>query len=164
GDVIPVRGGGAFYSFRYKSNHFGGIDDGWDIYLYNGNKFVAGNKTVQAIIANAGNIDLADINLKAKIFAFLDEYDPGATTLKIKEKSKILRTGVNSNGYNYSDVADVNLGSAYILRTIAYKTNKFVENGIDLTISFKIVGRETDGSLIILWKEFKKELPRKELL
>jgi len=163
GDVIPVRGGGAFYSFRYKSNHFHGINDGWDIYLYKGNKFLVGNETVQSVIADIGNINLEEISLKSKAFDFLDNYNPAATVLEIKEKSKILRSGISANGYNYSNIANVNLDSTYVFRTVAYKTTKFASNGIDLTLAFRIVGQEADGSWIILWKEFKNELPRREL-
>jgi hypothetical protein len=163
-DIIPVRGGGAFYSFRYKSNHFYGAKDGWDVYLFNGNKFLAGNETVQAIIADIGDINFEDLSSKSKALEFLEEYEPARTKTEIKEKNKILRNGISSNGYNYSNVADVKLNSTYVFRTIAYKPKNSGGNGLDLTIGFRVIGQEQDGSLIILWKEFKRELPRKELL
>ena len=163
GDVIPVRGGGAFYSFRYKSNHFYGISDGWDLYLYKGHKFLAGNDTVQTLIADLGNVNFDELSLKSKAFDFLDDYDPVSSLAEIKEKNKILKNGISANGYTYSNMANVNLDSTYIVRTVAYKRSKFLSHGTDLTLAFKIVGREPDGSLIILWRELKSELPRREL-
>ena len=164
--VPPVKGGGSFYSFRLRENYVFGRD-WWDIH-YTGNRLAVGNDSVQTIIADIGAIHLSDVNLKNKAFEFLKNYKPVQSLAEIKEKYKILEKGVVFNDYTYSNSAAVNFDSTYILRSIAYRLNEEplrtnLGRGIDLFVAFKIVGRERDGSLVILWKQLKTELPRREL-
>lgn len=165
--VVPGKGGGSFYSFITGTNSVYTTDN-WDINFI-GDKFAVGNETIQTVISLIGNIDLKDINLKSKSLKFLNDYKPADTIAGIQEQNKILEKGIVFNEFTYSNQAPVNLNETYIVRSIAYKLKTEIrqrdnlERGIDKTISFTIVGQEKDGSLIILWKELRREFPRKKL-
>lgn len=164
--VIPVMGGGSYYSFRLKDNAFL-KGDWWDIH-FTDNKFVVGNDTVQTIISEIGKIDLQTINLKSKALAFLKNYKPKHNLAEIKEQNKILEKGISFNNFTYSNSAAVKFNSTYVLRSVAYRLKHdprvdYLGKGIDSFVAFKIVGREADGSLILLWKELRTDLPRKEI-
>lgn len=177
GDVIPIRGEGAYYTFRLRQNYFFSPYD-WDIGYMN-DKFIVGNELVQGMIADVGDVDLNDVNLKSPALAFLKEYDPKTAKTEIKEQSELLSKGIDSNNFNYSNFAAVRPGSTYVLRSIAYLlegekpiTSETLEmlrginhsgRGMDVMVAFKIVGLEEDGSLILLWKELRMEKPRRKL-
>lgn len=164
--VPPVKGGGSFYSFRLNTNYVYG-NNWWDIHLAD-NQFKVGNDTVQTIIADIGKISLLDVNLKTKAFEFLKKYKPVQTLAEIRENNKALKKGIESNNFTYSNSVAVNFDSTYVLRTVAYRLSNEPQwggtgTGLDSFLAFKIVGREADGSLVILWKHLKTELPRREL-
>lgn len=165
-DVIPVKGGGSFYSFRLKTNIYYG-HDWWDIHFL-GDRFVVGNNTVQTIISEIGEVDLEEIKLSSKPLKFLNDYKPKRSLAEIKEQNKLLEKGFNSNGFTYSLSAPLKLNSTYVLRSVAYRVNdKSIriakESRTNVTLAFKIIGQEKDGSVIILWKELKTEFPRRDL-
>ncbi|HSK73038.1 MAG TPA: hypothetical protein VK892_15165 [Pyrinomonadaceae bacterium] len=165
-DVIPVKGGGSFYSFRLKTHRYLGYD-WWDIHFL-GDRFVVGNNTVQSIISEIGEVDLEEIKLSSKPLKFLNDYKPKRSLAEIKEQNKLLEKGFNSNGFTYSLSAPLKLNSTYVLRSVAYRVNDKSlriarESRTNVTLAFKVIGREKDGSVIILWKELKTEFPRRDL-
>lgn len=178
GDVIPVKGGGSYYSFRVGTNA-GFLRDWWDLHFVNEN-FRVGNDSVQAVIAQIGDIDLEAVNLNSMALTFLKKHKAKKTLQEIKKQNKVLEKGIESNGFTYSNLAPVKLNSTYVMRSTAYfiddvrtikiddfnDSNRFYGSGrgMDVILVFKVVGREADGSLILLWKELKLDLPRKKLL
>lgn len=178
GDFIPVKGGGSYYSFRLRANT-SYSRDWWDLHFVD-DKFKAGNNAVQTIIAEIGDVDLESVKLNSNAFEFLRKYKPKETLDEIKEQAEVLKKGIESNKFTYSNVASVNLNSTYVLRTIAYRLDgekvynyedeyiKLIRpfgsgRAMDVMVTFKVVGREKDGSLILLWKELKMDTPRKIL-
>lgn len=164
--VPPIEGGGSLYSFRVRENFTLGRN-WWDIHFVK-NRFVVGNEAVQTIIADIGKVHLLDVNSKAESFVFLRSYKPAQKLSEIKQRQPELEKGIEANGYTYSNSVAVNFDSTYVLRTIAYYVDEEsqwsnVGRGLDLLIAFKVVGREKDGSLVILWKELGNELPRRRL-
>lgn len=163
--VVPVKGDGSFYSFIFRANEAGG-SFWWDIH-FDKDKFVVGNDRIQSIIAELGDIDLEDAR-KSKALKFLDKFEMKKTLAEIKEQRSILEKGIENDGFTYSNNVPVKINQTYILRTVAYLHPEIPayyhwETGFDLTIAFKVVAREADGSLILLWKELKSEQPRHKL-
>lgn len=163
--VVPVKGGGSFYSFRYGMNSLD-IRDWWDIHFVN-DVFAVGNGTVQSIIVELGDIDLRDA-AKSKALKYLRKYDMKDRLAEIKEQNTALKKGINQNGFIYSNIAPVKLDQTYAVRSVAYLYKErplsvYNYTGVDITVVFKVVGQEKDGSLILLWKELGLELPRRVL-
>src|ERR1044072_426116 len=90
--------------------------------------------------------------------------------------------GVEMDGYRYANKLKAENGMTYGLRLIAYKIGNDVglsmsndirrqiyspekgiflivkeDNRIDLTLAFRIIRRDEDGSITILWKELKRQ-------
>ena len=62
--------------------------------------------------------------------------------------------------------------STYVAWIVAYELKKqpkylkpveFQGRGLDFILAFKVVGVESDGSLIIIWKKLKADSPTKKL-
>ncbi len=136
------------------------------------NKFVIGNDTVQGIVSEIGEVNLEDVKTSSEAFEFLSDYKPKDTVRKIKKESEVLEKGINFNGFTYSNNVQLKLNSAYAARIIAYQLKnqrtsgaffKSPDRELDITLTFKVVGMEKDGSLIILWKDLKTDLTTRKL-
>jgi hypothetical protein len=171
-DVPAVKGGGSFYSFRFRNNS-GIFGKWWDIHFV-GDKFIVGNEIVQGVIAKVGDVEPDKVSKLAET-KFLSEFKPKKTKAEVKEQAKLLENGLTVNGFTYSNRAPIELNQTYVLRLVAYlekgemfnhygrkRTGVFGKpnTGFDALIAFKIVGKEKDGSLIFLWKELENESPR----
>lgn len=162
-DAVPYAGGGSKYSFEKKSNAEWG-----DIHFID-NKLVTGGFST-SIIGKLGDGDLQDVNLTSGAVKFLTELKPTATRTEFKEQNKTFEKGIIFNGFYYSLSVSPELNSVYVLRsitytsgiestmrkgTVFYKTSNKLRTTDDITVAFKIVGQEKDGSVILLWKELK---------
>lgn len=161
-DEVPIKGGGSYYSFRGKVN-YGFKPNWWDIH-FDKNKLIVGNETVLGILSNIGSVKLEDINLDSTSLDFLVKYKPKNKSTELSEEQQLLEKGINFNGFNYLSAASAEFGHTYILRSVAYSSANSSEeektirtDRLDIIITFKIVGQETDGSLVILWKKLKEE-------
>lgn len=161
-EAIPLKGGGSYYSFRGKLN-YGFTKSWWDIH-FDKNKLNVGSETVLGILSNIGDVKLEDINLDSMSLDFLVKYKPKNKSIEVSEQKELLEKGINSNGFTYSNAVSPAFGNTYLLRSIAYVySNPSVDKKIikaeslDLIVAFKIVGQESDGSLVILWKKLKEE-------
>jgi hypothetical protein len=190
-DVVPIPGNGSFYSFRSKFNYpvnktlaqltlnhpnprnitiiptlgAGAGGNWWNIYFKDSNFNVA-NDYVQGIIAEIGDVDLKSLNLKSKAVEFLNDFKPSENIGEVKGQNEALKKGVKFNDFTYSNSTSMKLNSTYILRSIDYDSNlttKLKANKqADMTIALKVVGQESDGSVVIIWKELKAgRLPKK---
>lgn len=130
----------------------------WNIRFVN-DKFVVQNNYVRGIISEIGDVDLTEINLASKELEFLDNFKQKKTLEEIKEQSDALKKTISFNNFIYSYSAPVKLKSTYVLRSTDYTSievakllpsSKFVDRRADMTIVFKVVGQEDDGSVIIL--------------
>jgi hypothetical protein len=165
-ETPQVKGAGSLFSVRLKNTpnnlppstilHY---LESSDIHFVE-NKFIVGNKTIQDIISDIGEVDLTDNIAKSDSLKFLTELKPSKTTEQLRAQNQIFEKGVKSNGYFYSSSVPVKLNSTYVLRSIAYhKRYQEFKNfwNTDLLLAFKVVGQEKDGSVIILWKKLKEK-------
>ncbi len=162
-NMIPIRGNASFYSFRNKTNL---NDNGrWADIQFSDGKFVVGSKTVFGVIAEIGDVSLANVTLKSDALAFLKEYEPKTKVSKVKEEEMAFAAGVGANGLTYALAAPLKLNSVYVLRSVAYRLKEdddedLLDNRLDIIVAFKVVAKENDGSLILLWKELKSKYSR----
>lgn len=169
-DVIPVKGGGSFYSFRIRTHDSRSIDF-WDLHFIDGN-LVGGNDSVQMIIAETDVADIETINRKNSVFESLSEYKPKSTRTEIRKENVELQKGIELDGNSFSNQAQPKLDHVFAARVVAYfekgavgsySGSRYDGRGLDITVAFQVVAIEPDGSLIILWKELKRDLPNRKL-
>lgn len=162
-ETPDIPGGGSLYSVRLNElPYYLRLQDilfyveQSDIH-FTDDKFIVGNKTTLDIISNIGDVNLEKIDLKSPALTFLADIKPSKTKSEFDLQKKALEKGINENGYLYSDSAPVRLNDTYILRSIAYHSGYRSFWNTDHLIAFKVVGREKDGSVVILWKKLKEK-------
>ena len=182
-NVVPIPGGGSYYSFRTKLNYpiektvvrtssSSRVYDtipyrkaGWWNIHFVDDIFKVENNSVQGIISEIGDIDLEKLNLTSKEFEFLNNFKLKNTQAEVTEQNEALKTGIKFNDFVYSNTASMKVNSTYVLRSIDYSQSHlqklYPDKRADMTIAFKVVARESDESVIVLWKELKAERLKK---
>jgi hypothetical protein len=120
-------------------------------------KFNVGTNSIQDIIVDLGEISLAEVTVKSNGLRFLKAFRPSKTVAKVAVQNEELTKGITENGFFYSRSVPIELNRTYALRSVAHNPNRFKSFWhTDVITAFKIVGKEDDGSVILLWKELKE--------
>jgi hypothetical protein len=162
-DEIPLS---SFYSFRKKNYSERGLSDlglkgGFlfnDAWLSNG------------IIVKLGDIPLESIAVDSEGIKFLADYAPATDKDEILTKSGEMIKGLNVGNYFYSKAVRAEEKTTYALRMIAYRgkvlrpleKNIFKDElegdkRVDLVVAFRVVRKEADGNLTLLWKQLQRK-------
>lgn len=167
--VMPILGGGAYYSFTERTHKFGPWSD---IHL-RGTRLVAGltNKTV-GILTNLGDVPLGSVDIDTPRLGFIARLAAPKTYSDLAALHRRAFQGFEENGLEYGSVITTTPDVTYVLRSISYKKDGYLVypnepytrldisrlgyDGSDILIAFRIVGRNEDGSLEILWKRLQK--------
>ncbi len=159
-DVLPIHGNGSYYSFRNRTNL---NNKTWADIHFTDDKLVAGSETEFGIISEIGEMALESLTIKSKEVTFLKDYKPVNEPSEIKWEKGIFGKGSTENGVRYALSAPVKINSTYVLRAVAYglETVNPIDNRIDIIVAFKVVSREPDGSLILLWKQLRSTASRR---
>jgi hypothetical protein len=164
------------YSFReekYSNSDF------HDIVLKD-DLLTAGGFLTQAIFVSLGDIPLERISLDSKEIRFLADFTPAEEIETIKKQSKQIAGGFEVGSLKYSNSVKTQENTTYALRTIAYKykdklNSRFMKEEIkpeeirfleldnnkreDLILAFRIIKKDGDNSITIIWKELQKIKP-----
>lgn len=163
---IPNSG---FYSFRrkkYSSEFFA------DIRLKNG-FLISDGLLTQGIMTAVGDIPLEKVSLADDQLRFITQYKPEAQNKAADAQSKKITKGVKSGDYVYRSSWQAFENNTYVLRSIAYEGKYLISypRGAfnlldqdvrkDVTIAFRVIRKNPDGSVTILWKELDhKDSPK----
>jgi hypothetical protein len=96
-----------------------------------------------------GNVPLEKVTLEHKGVKFLDAYNPPSTAAELIAEERRSRYGIDKNGYGYSRATLITLNFTYAIRSINYGQS-------DVLVTFRVVRKEIDGSIVILWKTLKQ--------
>ena len=164
--------GGSSYSFR------GGAVTP-DLHFNNG--FLVGEGFFSySILAEIGDKSLLELNDSASELRFLKNYDPADTFAKARVQYEEIHKGIASDGKTYSNTVTPKLDTTYAIRIVAYRNGNNLakrmateaatpdspvmsfsmvqaDNRFDLLVAFRIIRRESDGNLTILWKELARQ-------
>jgi hypothetical protein len=103
-------------------------------------------------IVTLGKVPLEKVTLEHKGVKFLAAFDPPSTKADAREVFERNYNGVSKNRYLYKREARVIVNQTYALRSIYYDRS-------DVLAAFRVVRKEKDGSLVILWKRLKEFPP-----
>jgi len=164
--------GGSSYSFRpgaiTPDIHF---NDGWLI----GDSFFS-----QIIVARIGDVPLVGLEASASQLRFLTSFEPASEIPGARQQFATIMKGIDADGVKYSKGSQPELGATYAMRIVAYRNGNNLErrmaregvgpdhpvmmfkkleedNRVDLLVAFRIVRREEDGNLTIVWKELERK-------
>ncbi|HMG76800.1 MAG TPA: hypothetical protein VK582_25220 [Pyrinomonadaceae bacterium] len=164
-----VRGGGAYYSFKYISHQYG---RGSDIQLQRPLVITSGSvprRVLEGIhdmlsvgfagadygmLANLGEAPLDEINAKDPRALFLAKYEPPRSDPDARCERRRFVVGERIDGLVYKNSLPVRVGATYLLRSINY-------NESDVLVAFRVARQDDDGSVTIAWKLLKEFAPRK---
>lgn len=150
---LTIRGGGAFYSFTRQSHEYG---ISTDLGLEQGNFSVGFAGADYGMLAKFDAANLEDITTELPGITFLANYNAAASEPDARiEQRRFGGGGTVVDGISYKGHLRAEVGATYVLRSIVF-------GGSDVLVAFKVVRKDTDGSLIIAWKLLKK-FPKPDL-
>lgn len=149
-DVFPLKGNGAYYSFRLGSHAKSAASD---IYYADGKFEVGFEKELLGILVDLGDKQIELLEKKDSTVDALKDFKvpkdyAGLSALKLE-----LKKGIVQNGVKYYDNLTVKMNTTYLIRTVAYQyaEQAFNDKRIDTVLAFRVVKIEND-SITILWK------------
>jgi len=166
---FTMPGAGNSYSFRtnnYRIRHLADL-------TFTGSSFQVTGVLTHGILVNLGDVPLESVTLQTAGVKFLAEFQPADDFERAQIIDQQLVAGIKRDGFLYSRGLSALENTTYVLRSIAYngKVMRSIrgipyneldfDNRKDITIAFRVVRSDFDGSLTILWKELlKKDAPK----
>lgn len=144
---LSMRGGGAYYSFTSRTHEYG---NGSDLELQQ-NYFSVGFAGANfGFMLNVGDAPLETLSDEAEAVRFMASYQtPSPLPDARKAQRQFAGGGAQSGQWTYTDRLPVVVGSTYVLRSVNYETS-------DVLVAFYVVRKDSDGSVVLLWKLLKK--------
>lgn len=143
---VPMRGGGAYYSFYYRTHEYG---YGSDISFEHGNLYVGFAGVAYGMLTDLGDTELELIDAEDPRAGFLLNYQPPRKEADARIEAKKFWVPFRVDGVRYQRRLPAQVNHTYLLRSIDYDKS-------DLLVAFRIVSKADDGGLTIAWKILKK--------
>jgi hypothetical protein len=168
--LLPIRGGGAFYSFAERSQAFGP----WSEIALDENRLASGFVAESlGMIAPIGDVPLESLTPKSSGIDYLARYTPPVQSSEAGSQRKRNIGGLRVGAYVYRSVVLAVVNQTYVMRTVLYKKQGRMRvasggdgtvyvprpdeyKGADELIAFRVVRISSDGSMTILWKRLQK--------
>lgn len=144
--TLTVRGGGSYYSFVNLTHVYG---RGSDIALEQGFLKVGFAGADYGMLINVGDVPLEEINTEHPSVRFLTAYSAVLEEPQARLEQRRFGGGTTIDGVMYSERVRAQVKATYIVRSINYSES-------DVLVAFKVIRKDTDGSLIIAWKMLKE--------
>lgn len=164
-----MPGAGSSYSFRTENYRIQRLAD----LTFTNEGFEVTGALTHGIIVRIGDVPLEKVDLQTKGVKYLADFKPTVDYAEAQKIAGELVKGVMHDGFLYRRGLNANDNTTYVLRVVAYngKLNRAVQ-GItynefdfdkrdDVIAAFRIVSRDADGGVTILWKKLaEKNAPR----
>jgi len=158
-----MPGGGSSFSFRIKNYRISRLAD----LTFTGKGIIAKGVLLEAIFVGLGDIPLDKVSLKTHGTRFLRKKKPSETAEEAHDFAKDLMDGTTRDGFAYGRGVLANENRTFVVRSIAFR-GKWLNaaGGVtynelefdkrrDVIVAFRIVRKDSDGSIIILWKRLQ---------
>jgi hypothetical protein len=164
-----MPGAGSSYSFRTENYRLRRLAD----ILYTENSFQLAGVLLHGIFVKIGDVPLEKVDLQTKGLKFLVDFQPDTDYDKLGEFDKRFSEGVFTDGFQYRRSLWAVQNTTYILRSIAYNGvsprnaegisyNEFeFDKRKDIIVAFRVIRKDSDGSITILWKKLSEKKPPK---
>jgi hypothetical protein len=164
-----MPGAGSSYSFRTENYRIRRLAD----LIYTDNSFQVPGALIHGIMVKIGDVPLEKVTLQTAGLKYLVDFKPTTNYAEAQKIAGEIVKGIRSDGFLYGRGLNANDNITYALRCIAYngRLNRAVQ-GItynefefdkrdDVIVVFRIVSRDADGSVTILWKKLaEKDAPK----
>lgn len=159
----------SFFSFREREHTLEALSD---IRLKSGH-LISDGILSQGIITSLGNISIERVSLDTAGIGYLRSFEPEPVAPDAKTQYIQFVNGIKSGDHEYRKAVRVVENSTYAIRVVAYRGNVFRsfrgwkfdllegDKRIDITIAFRVVRKDPEGAVTIVWKELeRRESPR----
>jgi hypothetical protein len=145
-DKLSIRGGGAYYHFTGRTHEYG---RGSDISLEQGMFSVGFAGADFGFIAQLGDIPLEEVTTDSESAGFLSTFAAPTVEPKAREQQRRAGIGFQVGALTYKSRLPALADNTYLLRSINYESS-------DVLVAFRVVRKDEDGSMILLWKALHK--------
>jgi hypothetical protein len=144
--AMPLRGGGAFYSFTKASHNYSPFSD----ILFQDGQFRTGLFSLHlGLMTMQGETSLEQLTADNKAVRFLHGFAAPLDYQDFLIQVDNNKEGFEVEGNLYKSVFPVRLNTTYVLRST-------IHDGPDTVVAFRVVGRDADGGVTLLWKRMHK--------
>lgn len=151
---LTMNGGGAFYSFVRLTHEYG---RGSDILLEQNYLSVGFAGADYGIITMIDEVPLENVTPELLPVTYLLGYNPPSEEAAARQEGRSFHApGKTIEGITYQRRLPVQVNATYLVRSISYGDS-------DVLVAFRVVRKDSDGSVIIAWKLLKK-FPKPELI
>jgi hypothetical protein len=150
--TLTIRGGGAYYSFAKLSHEYG---YGEDLGLEGGYLSVGFAGACYGMMIDLGEVPLDEITSDYPGARSLADYAAAKDEPQARVEQRQVQVGRILDGATYKSRLPVKI-STFLVRSINYDYT-------DVLVAFRVVRKDTDGSVIIAWKLLKR-FPKPELV
>jgi hypothetical protein len=150
---LSTNGGGAYYSFARLTHEYG---YGSDIQLEQ-DIFSVGFAGVNfGFLTNLGDVPLESVNQQHPALEYLVTFTTPLDMPNARKSKKNTRTNFQVKEFTYRRSLPATVNMTYAVRSVNYRSS-------DLLTVFRVLRKDSDGSLIIAWKLIK-QYPIPELI
>jgi hypothetical protein len=107
------------------------------------------------MLVNLGNIALEEATFEQPGARFIVLHTSAPDEPQARIEQRRFSTGITVYGFTYKNRAPVEVNNTYLLRSVNYSQS-------DVLVAFRVVRKDTDGSVIIAWK-LLKQYPKPEM-
>ena len=143
---VSMRGGGAYFSFYYRTHEYG---YGSDISFEKGLLHVGFAGASYGLLTDLGDTELESIEVKDPRAGFMLNYKPPPKEADARIEQRKFWSPFMVDGVRYQRRLPAHVNHTYLVRSIDYDRS-------DLLVAFRIVSKADDGGLTIAWKILKK--------
>jgi hypothetical protein len=143
---LPIRGGGAYYSFGLRTHEYG---RGSDISLER-NRFRVGFAGCNfGFFVTLEHLSLEELTLEHPLVKPIVEYQPPLKENEIRAEYRQAWKGIKLGELTGTSTVPINQSVTYLLRSFNF-------DDTDVLVAFRLVRQDQDGSVVLLWKMLKK--------
>ena len=143
---LSIRGGGAYYSFTGLTHEYG---YGSDIEFQNGVFSVGFAGADYGFLATLGDVPLESISPDTLGVQLLSNLKSPVRMSEARAQQRLSSEGFEQDGIVYKRMAGAVVGNTYVVRSVNIDRS-------DVLVGFRVVRKDEDGSLILLWKMLKQ--------
>ncbi|HST23256.1 MAG TPA: hypothetical protein VLR90_19185 [Blastocatellia bacterium] len=143
---LLTRGGGAYFSFVRLVHEYG---FGSDIELQQESFSVGFAGADFGFLTNLGNTPLDGVTLESAGVQFLSSFVAPTKLPDAREQQHRTGAGFETNGFAYKSNIPAAVNTTYALRSISYRFS-------DLLVAVRPIRKDSDGSMVFLWKILKR--------
>lgn len=143
---MTIHGGGSYFSFTRQTHEYGW---GTQIGLEQGTLKSSFAGADYGMLVNLGEIPMENLNTDQAAVRFLASYEPASQLAQARSEYRRFADGLLIDEVKYRTTVKAVENNTYILRGIHYDDS-------DVLVAFRIVRKDSDGSIIIAWKLLKQ--------